>query len=165
MLRAILGFKRRAIYVLPYVSIVSEKCQTLARLAENVNLKIIQLHAQSDQAWTPNVDLAICTIEKANSLLNKLIEEQLYFDVSFIVIDEFHLIQDEQRGWLLETILAKCKTLEHIFKRPNAFQIVGMSATMSGLNTLRDWLGETAVYECQHRPVPLSEYIIDVQAK
>ena len=26
MLRAILGFKRRAIYVLPFVSIVAEKC-------------------------------------------------------------------------------------------------------------------------------------------
>jgi len=26
MLRAILGFKKRAVYVLPYVSIVSEKC-------------------------------------------------------------------------------------------------------------------------------------------
>ena len=121
MLRAILGFKRRAIYVLPYVSIVSEKCQTLLRLAENINLKIIQLHSQSEATWTPDVDLTICTIEKANSLMNKLIEEQIYFDVSFFIIDEFHLIQDEQRGWMLETILSKLKTIEKIFDKPNAF--------------------------------------------
>ena len=33
-----------------------------------------------------------------------------------------------------------------------------MSATMSGLETLKAWLGETAVYECLHKPVPLTEY-------
>ena len=41
MLRAILGFKKRAIYVLPYVSIVAEKTEYLTRLAENINLKIV----------------------------------------------------------------------------------------------------------------------------
>lgn len=92
MLRAILGFKKRAIYVLPYVSIVSEKTQYLSRLLENVNVKILQLHSQSESVWTPNCDIAICTIEKANSLLNKLIEEQLFFDVEVFIIDEFHLV-------------------------------------------------------------------------
>jgi DNA polymerase theta len=71
--------------------------------------------------WTPNCDIAICTIEKANSLVNKLIEEELYFDVEFFIIDEFHLVQDPQRGYLLETILAKLKTLEKIFNQPNRF--------------------------------------------
>jgi len=45
------------------------------------------------------VDIAICTIEKANSLMNRLIEEKTYFDISFFIIDEFHLILDEQRGY------------------------------------------------------------------
>ena len=92
MFRSILGYRKRAIYVLPYVSIVAEKTQYLGRLTENLNFKVIELHAQSVASWTPNVDLTICTIEKANSLLNKLIEEQLYFDVEFFIIDEFHLV-------------------------------------------------------------------------
>lgn len=71
--------------------------------------------------WSPNCDLAICTIEKANGLLNRLIEEKLYFDVQFLIIDEFHLIQDEQRGWMIESILSKLKTIETIMNRPNAF--------------------------------------------
>lgn len=45
MLRAVLGFRKRAIYVLPYVSIVSEKTQYLSRLTENLNFKIIGLHS------------------------------------------------------------------------------------------------------------------------
>ena len=36
---------------------------------------------------------------------------------------------------------------------------------MSGLSTLKGWLGETAVYECLHRPVPLTEYTIDSNTK
>ena len=35
---------------------------------------------------------------------------------------------------------------------------------MSGLETLKAWLGETAVYECLHRPVPLTEYTLDTQS-
>jgi len=62
---------------------------------------------------------------------------------------------------MIESILSKLKTIEKIFQKPNAYQIVAMSATMSGLQTLKGWLGETAVYECQHRPVPLTEYTID----
>ena len=33
-----------------------------------------------------------------------------------------------------------------------------MSATMSGLDMLKKWL-DTEIFECQFRPVPLSEYL------
>jgi hypothetical protein len=36
-----------------------------------------------------------------------------------------------------------------------------MSATLSGLETLKVWLDKTSVYECTHRPVPLTEYTLD----
>lgn len=59
--------------------------------------------------WSAGVDIAICTIEKANSLLNRVIEEKIYFDISFFIIDEFHLVKydnlitiqilDEGRGY------------------------------------------------------------------
>ena len=91
-------------YVLPFVSIVTEKQQYLNKLCENINLKIIALHSQSNSlvvviciigeaVWSPGVDLAICTIEKANSLMNRIIEEKVYFDISFFIIDEFHLVK------------------------------------------------------------------------
>ncbi len=114
--------------------------------------------------------MAICTIEKANSLLNRVIEEKLYFDISYFIIDEFHLVSsvanhkleiqilDEGRGYQLESLIAKIRAVEKIMNRPHSYQIVGMSATMSGLNYLRQWL-DTEIYECQFRPVPLSEYL------
>lgn len=74
------------------------------------------------------------------------------------------MVQDPHRGYIVETILAKLKTLEKIFKQPNRFQIVGMSATLSGLETLKKWLHKTEVYESRHRPCPLTEYTLDLQS-
>jgi replicative superfamily II helicase len=56
--------------------------------------------------------------------------------------------------------LTKLKAIERIFNQPNRFQIVGMSATMSGLQNLKEWLKDTEIYECAIRPVPLSEYTL-----
>ena len=35
-----------------------------------------------------------------------------------------------------------------------------MSATMSGLDSLKLWLNKTEIYECAIRPVPLNEYTL-----
>lgn len=47
-------------------------------------------------------------------MLNKLIEEQEYFACEFVIIDEFHLILDEGRGYLLECLVAKLRYLEKV---------------------------------------------------
>lgn len=94
MLRSILGQGKRALYVLPFVAIVAEKAQYLRKITEHLNFNIVELHSQSDSVWSSDIDLAICTIEKANSLVNKLIEDKRYFDIQFLIIDEFHFAQD-----------------------------------------------------------------------
>ena len=95
--------------------------------------------------------------------MNKIIEEKLYFDIEFFIIDEFHLLLDEGRGYLLECLISKLRAIQEIKQKENpghkCFQIIGMSATMSGLEKLQEWL-DTEIYECKFRPVPLSEYIL-----
>lgn len=39
-----------------------------------------------------------------------------------------------------------------------------MSATLSGLDTLKVWLDKTEVFESKHRPCPLNEYTLDLQS-
>ena len=48
MLKQILAFKKRAMYILPFVSIVAEKELYLSKLCANLNLKITPLHSLSD---------------------------------------------------------------------------------------------------------------------
>lgn len=131
-----------------------EKEQYLSKLCANVNLKITPMHSLSDQQWTPNTDLAICTIEKANALVNKFIEEKTYFDIELFVIDELHLLLDDQRGFLLECLISKLMAIQKIQRQAtsensarSSFQFIGMSATMSGKEKLERWLN-MKVFEC-----------------
>lgn len=54
-------------------------------------------------------DIAIATIEKANSIINRLMEEGDLSTLGAIVIDELHLLGDPNRGYLLELLLTKLK--------------------------------------------------------
>ena len=54
-----------------------------------------------------SIDVAVCTIEKANGLVNRLMEDDQLHTIGAIVVDEMHLIGDTSRGYLLELLLTK----------------------------------------------------------
>ena len=52
--------------------------------------------------------VAVCTIEKANALATRMIEEStLLRCFSVVIVDELHMVDDEDRGYLLELLLTK----------------------------------------------------------
>lgn len=52
--------------------------------------------------------IAVCTIEKANSLVTRMIEDgTLSGTFSAVIVDELHMVDDEDRGYLLELLLTK----------------------------------------------------------
>ena len=53
------------------------------------------------------VDVAVCTIEKANGIINRLLEEKAMHTLGLVVIDELHLLGDASRGYLLELSVTK----------------------------------------------------------
>lgn len=103
-----------------------------------------------------NIDLAVCTIEKANSVVNKLLEQDKLNTIGMIVIDEVHLISDPSRGYILELLLTKilymCEKFQH------QIQLVTMSATLPNVELLRKWL-KAEFYYTDYRPVELKEMI------
>ena len=132
----------------------------LKGVTEDVGIRVESFAGSSSPpGGLKNVDLAICTIEKANGLINRMIEEGSLHQLGIVVVDELHLIGDSHRGYLLELLLTKvlyaslrsCDGMASV-------QIVGMSATLPDLQLLAHWL-RADLYRTDFRPIPLKEYI------
>lgn len=169
---------KKAILVLPYVALVQEKLSWLRSLANGVS-KIVEEASEgpppptwrrssttvavagffggskSNIKW-PDCDIAICTIEKANSLINSAIEEGKQGDIGVVVLDELHMINDEHRGYLMELLATKLMAVE---SEERKVQMVGMSATLPNPQTLAQWL-EAKFYIAKYRPIPIEEHLV-----
>ncbi|XP_020246250.1 helicase and polymerase-containing protein TEBICHI isoform X2 [Asparagus officinalis] len=176
MLRRVISTEKMALLVLPYVSICAEKAEHLEVLLEPLGKHVRSFYgSQGGRSLPKDTSVAVCTIEKANSLINRLLEEGRLSELGIIVIDELHMVGDQHRGYLLELMLTKLRyaagegNSESISgdssgsssgraDPSHGLQIVGMSATMPNVTSVANWL-QAALYETDFRPVPLEEYI------
>ena len=171
-LKCVLELRKKAIFALPFVSIAQEKCAYFQKLFESVGVRVGSFVGnQSPAGGLVAVDIAICTIEKANSLVNRLLEESQLECLGLVVVDEFHMIGDPYRGYLLELLLTKvlfsCSQGAPLLKgeeeqaetmKAAPIQLVGMSTTLPNLDTLARWLG-AQLFCTDFRPVPLTEMV------
>ncbi|KAK4239813.1 P-loop containing nucleoside triphosphate hydrolase protein [Achaetomium macrosporum] len=179
MLKRVLGSRdAKAILVLPYVALVQEKVRWLrnvvtgisrqelgqgdeddkqklwARRADRDTVRVVGFFGGS-KIWATwaDFDIAVCTIEKANSLVNAAIEDCSISQLRSVVLDECHMIDDGYRGYLLELMATKLLCLGQ------PVQIVGMSATLTNIELLREWL-QGHSYETRYRPIPIEEHLV-----
>ncbi|XP_044589715.1 DNA polymerase theta-like [Cotesia glomerata] len=156
LIKNIFERRKKVIFVLPFVSVVREKMYYFQEILSETSIKVQGfmggVHPHGGFAAT---DLAVATIEKANSLINQLMEEKELKTLGAVVIDELHLLGDPHRGYLLELLLTKLKYMtlkeEHVH-----IQLIGMSATLPNLSLLANWL-DAELYNTDYRPVPLKE--------
>lgn len=80
------------------------------------------------------------------------VEENLR-NVNYVVLDEVHYMNDEQRGTVWEESIIYC---------PSYINIIALSATIANAIELTDWInevhGETYLINSDFRPVPLRHY-------
>ncbi|KAJ0313605.1 hypothetical protein COL516b_000545 [Colletotrichum fioriniae] len=176
MLKRVLEEKNaKVLLVLPYVALVQEKVRWLRNIVQGVmkpkddiddEKRIWRRRADEDTirvigffggskikpTWS-DFDIGVCTIEKANALVNTAIDDCTIKQLKSVVLDELHMIDDDHRGYLMELMGTKLLTL------PQPVQIVGMSATMSNISLLATWLGAHS-YETRYRPVPIEEHLV-----
>ncbi|XP_030002903.1 DNA polymerase theta [Sphaeramia orbicularis] len=163
MLKRVLETKRKALFILPFVSVAKEKMHYLQSVFEEAGVRVEgYMGSTSAAGGFTALDVAVCTIEKANSLINRLIEEDNMDLLGMVVVDELHMVGDSGRGYLLELLLTK---IRYISQKQNTtgslsegVQIVGMSATLPNLSLLANWLG-AELYQTDFRPVPLQEHL------
>uniref|UniRef100_A0A6F7PH32 Helicase POLQ-like n=1 Tax=Haemonchus contortus TaxID=6289 RepID=A0A6F7PH32_HAECO len=155
MIREAIVNKRSSILVLPYVAIVQEKITSLSVFEETFGIRIEEYAANKGRIppikRRKEVSIYVATIEKANTLINSLIETGELDRIGLVVVDELHMIGDGSRGTIIEQLL--CKYLTKGFG-----QIIGMSATLSNINELAGFL-RAYVYSTTFRPVELHEYV------
>eukprot|EP00606_Chrysophyceae_sp_TOSAG23-5_P000769 GSChrysophyteH2.ASY1.ANO1.1345.1 assembled CDS len=148
------------LYIVPFVALAEEKAKYFQNKWQDLNIGVRCYHGDSEgnSDLTGDVSLAVCTIEKANILINELIGAGHEDQISMIVVDEIHLLDDSYRGFLIEVLLSKIR-----FLTPQV-QIVGMSATLPNLKELGEWL-QAAVHLTDYRPVPLEIKISEYAAR
>ena len=77
-------------------------------------------------------------------------------DVKYVILDEVHYMNDEQRGTVWEESIIYC---------PRSIQIVALSATVANSQQLCDWINtvhsDTELVYTDFRPVPLRHYYFD----
>ncbi|XP_040195123.1 DNA polymerase theta isoform X2 [Rana temporaria] len=169
ILKRVLETRKKALFILPFVSVAKEKTYYLQSLFQEVGVQVGGYMGSSSPACGfSSLDVAVCTIEKANGLVNRLIEENKIDLLGMMVVDELHMLGDSHRGYLLELLLTKVRYVAQkraalkkdgsTVRSQNEVQIVGMSATLPNLGLLASWLN-AELYHTDFRPVPLKEHV------
>ena len=140
----------KALYIVPLRALASEKLDDLTLFAEPLGLKVGCSVGDYDSP-DPSLgrfDIIVATSERADSLLRH--RSSFIDNLTVVVADEIHLINDPSRGHILEVILARLKQLNR------KIQFIALSATISNSKELSSWLGASHIYSTW-RPVLLKE--------
>ncbi len=148
MLQAVLR-GGKALYIVPLKALASEKYEDLSKFSD-LGIRVAESTGDYDEvdAKLHRYDIVIATSEKVDSLLR---HRTTWLDqLSVVVADEVHLLNDPERGPTLEVTLVKFRTFN-----PGA-QLIALSATIKNAAELAEWLGAELVTS-DWRPVPLRE--------
>jgi len=150
-LNHILNGGGKAVYIVPLKALATEKFKDFKRKYSSllrVGISIGDL--DSSDPYLANYDLIITTSEKLDSLIRH--KADWIKDVSLIIIDEIHLLNDVERGPTLEVVIT-------IFKQMKKdLQILGLSATIGNPKELSEWLDAKLIID-SWRPVELKKGI------
>ncbi|CAL5332901.1 unnamed protein product [Camellia sinensis] len=81
-----------------------EQAEHLEVLLEPLGKHVRSYYGNQGGGTLPkDTSVAVCTIEKANSLINRFLEEGRLLELRIIVIDELHMVGDQNRGYLGES--------------------------------------------------------------
>ena len=113
----------KAIYALPFVALAAEKVTDFEQRFSRFSVKpFFQNVGGSDFS---RGSIAVCTYEKAHSILNAAIKSGYDHKIKLVVIDEVHMIGDEARGIVCESLVMKLKALR------SPPRIVTLTATLN----------------------------------
>lgn len=157
-LKHILEKNGRIIYLTPLRALANEKFQEFKKYTsvmktdgKRVRIGISTGDFDSHDPWLERYDIIITTNEKADSLLRH--RAKWMDEISLIVADEVHLLNDAERGPTLEVVLARLMQIN-----PD-IQILALSATINNVEEIAEWLKADYV-TTEWRPILLKEGVL-----
>ena len=135
----------RVIYTAPIKALSNQKYKEFTRSYGEKNVGILTGDVQKN----PDALILIMTTEIYRNMV--LSNDPFVNDVSYVIFDEIHYINDIERGYVLEESI--------IFSKPNV-RVLCLSATIPNANEFADWIEaikehEVVVIRHDERPVPL----------
>ena len=137
----------KALYIVPLRALASEKKAEFEQFEQyGMDVGVSTGNYESDGEWLASRDLIVATSEKVDSLVRN--DAPWIDDLSCVVADEVHLVDDAERGPTLEVTLAKLRRLNP------GLQTVALSATIGNAGELAEWLNAELV-DSDWRPIDL----------
>ena len=138
---------KKAIYTTPLKALSNQKFKDFTKKYADKKVGLLT----GDYSINKDGDIVLMTAEV---LRNMLVSDQTYLDdVEYIVLDEFHYLNDRERGTVWEEI---------IMYAPLHCTIICLSATFPNYKDMCDWMEathkKTEVITSDVRPVPLTYY-------
>ena len=137
----------KALYIVPLRALASEKKAEFERWEEyGVTVGVSTGNYESSGEWLASRDIIVATSEKVDSLVRN--GAPWVEDLSCVVADEVHLVDDRHRGPTLEVTLAKLRKINP------GLQTVALSATVGNADEVADWL-DAELVQSEWRPIDL----------
>ncbi|MEM2673733.1 MAG: DEAD/DEAH box helicase, partial [Candidatus Bathyarchaeia archaeon] len=148
----------KVLYLTPLKALANEKYEEFRKYAtikkpngRYISVGISTGDFDSSDPWLGKFDIIVTTNEKCDSLLRH--KAPWITEISLVVADEVHLLNEVERGPTLEVVLARLMQIN-----PN-IQILALSATVRNSGEIGEWLGAAAI-TTEWRPVKLREGIL-----
>ncbi|MFC4436143.1 MULTISPECIES: ATP-dependent DNA helicase [Natrialbaceae] len=137
----------KALYIVPLRALASEKKAEFEAYEEfGVDVGVTTGNYESTSDWLATTDIVVATSEKVDSLVRN--GADWLSELTCVVSDEVHLIDDRNRGPTLEVTLAKLRKLNP------QLQTVALSATVGNADEIADWL-DASLVDTDWRPIDL----------
>ncbi|WP_435365227.1 ATP-dependent DNA helicase [Haloarchaeobius sp. DYHT-AS-18] len=137
----------KALYIVPLRALASEKKAEFEQFEDfGVSVGVSTGNYESEGGWLGEKDIIVATSEKVDSLVRN--GAPWIDDLTCVVADEVHLIDDRSRGPTLEVTLAKLRQVNP------KLQVVALSATVGNADDLADWL-DAELVDDDWRPIEL----------
>jgi helicase len=157
-LKHVLEKQGKVVYLSPLRALANEKYDEFKKYTSirkrdgrRVSVGISTGDFDSGDSWLGRYDIIVTTNEKADSLLRHRVKWM--DDISLVVADEVHLLNDGDRGPTLEVVLARLMQVNP------SMQVLALSATIHNVEEIAGWLNAGYVIT-EWRPVTLKEGVI-----